>query len=155
MFMSSNTESRAITKYISEEYADKGTDLLLKESKEKFLLNLWLEVEAHQFDQPASKLAWELAYKPMFGLTTDDSAVAELEAELVKVLDVYEGRLTQSKYLAGDTFSLADLHHIPNLHFLNGTRVNELFKSRPHVSAWTADLLARPAWSSVVALQKA
>ncbi|KAG6556904.1 hypothetical protein Mapa_001319 [Marchantia paleacea] len=33
-------------------------------------------------------------------------------AKFEAVLDVYEKRLSESKYLAGDFFSLADLSHI-------------------------------------------
>lgn len=147
-------DSRAITNYISHEYAGKGTDLICKDSKKMAIVAVWMEVEAHQFDPEASKLAWELFYKPIFGLTTDPAAVTALSEKLAKVLDVYESRLAHSKYLGGDCFSLADLHHLPCLNYLMKTQVKELFDSRPHVSAWCQDVLARPAWIKVVEMQK-
>ncbi|XP_031282668.1 glutathione S-transferase-like [Pistacia vera] len=146
-------ESRAITQYIAEEYADKGTQLTCP-GKPLAPLFVWKEVEAHQFDPVASKLIWELVYKPMYGTTTDPAVVEENEAKLGKVLDIYEARLAQSKYLACDCFTLADMHHLPNLHYLMGTPVKKLFDSRPHVSAWAANISSRPAWSKVVAMQK-
>ncbi|XP_044493016.1 glutathione S-transferase-like isoform X2 [Mangifera indica] len=146
-------ESRAITQYIAEEYADKGTQLTCL-GKAKAPLLVWKEVEAHQFDPVASKLSWELVFKPMFGQTTDPAVVEENEAKLCKVLDIYEARLAQSKYLACDCFTLADMHHLPNLHYLMGTPVKKLFDSRPHVGAWVADISSRPAWSKVIAMQK-
>ena len=100
-------------------------------------------MEVHQFDPPASKLSWELAYKPFCGMTTDQAVVEENETKLGKVLDVYEARLAMSKYLVGDCFTLAHLHHLPSLRYLMGTRAKELFQSRPHVSAWVADITAR------------
>ncbi|XP_057424353.1 glutathione S-transferase-like [Lotus japonicus] len=145
-------ESRAITKYIAYEYADKGTELLSKDSKKMAVTTVWLEVEAHHFDQPSSKLAFELAFKPMFGMTTDPAVVEENEAKLAGVLDVYEKRLSGSKYLAAECFTLADLHHIPNIFYLMNTQSKKLFESRPHVNAWVADITARPAWSKVVAM---
>lgn len=147
-------ESRAITKYIAYTYEGKGTPLVYKEGKEMADLAVWMEVEAHQFDPVASKLALELVYKGMFGMQTDNAAVEENEAKLVKVLDVYEARLAKSKYLAGDSFTLADLHHLPVLHFLMGTKEKQLFDERPHVSAWCKDILARPSWEKALALQK-
>lgn len=114
---------------------------------------MWMEVEAHQFDPVASSLGWELAFKPMFGMTTDASVVDEKAAKLGQVLDVYEARLAQSKYLGGDDFTLVDLHHLPNIQVLMGTQVKKLFDSRTHVSAWCGDILARPAWLKVVAMQ--
>ncbi|KAK8521850.1 hypothetical protein V6N13_021933 [Hibiscus sabdariffa] len=82
------------------------------------------------------------------------AVVEENEAALAKVLDVYEARLAQSKYLAGDHFTLVDLHHLPNAHYLMGSSAKKLFDSRPHVSAWVADITARSAWSKVLDLQK-
>ena len=146
-------ESRAITQYIAQEFPDKGTQLA-RPGKPIAPLLVWKEVEALQFDPPSSKLNWELVFKPMFGMTTDPAAVEENEAKLAKVLDVYEARLSQSKYLACDCFTLVDLHHLPNINLLLGTPVKKLFDARPHVSAWAADITSRPAWAKVVALLK-
>lgn len=147
-------ESRAISQYIAYTYESSGTPLTYKDGKQRAELAVWMEVEAHQFDPVASKLAWELVYKGMFGLETDNAAVEENKAKLAKVLDVYEARLANSKYLAGDSFSLADLHHLPPLHYVMGTQVKQLFDERPHVSAWSKDILARPSWEKSLALQK-
>ncbi|ESR57513.1 glutathione S-transferase F8 [Citrus sinensis] len=146
-------ESRAITQYIAQEFPDKGTQLTCP-GKPIAPLLVWKEVEALQFDPPSSKLNWELVYKPMFGMTTDPAAVEENEAKLAKILDVYEARLSQSKYLACDSFTLVDLHHLPNINLLLGTPVKKLFDARPHVSAWAADITSRPAWAKVLALLK-
>lgn len=111
-------------------------------------------MEAHQYDPIASKLAWELAIKPVFGMQTDVSVVEENEAKLAKVLDVYESRLAQSKYLSCDCFTLADLYHLPTIQYLLGTQTKKLFDERPHVCAWVADITARPAWAKVLPMQK-
>jgi glutathione S-transferase len=147
-------ESRAITTYIAHQNADKGTDLACGDTKQKAIIGVAIEVEAHQFDPSASKLVWELALKPVFGLVTDKAVVEENEAKLAKVLDIYESRLAHSKYLTCDCFTLADLHHLPAVQYLLGTEAKKLFDSRPHVSAWAANITARPAWCKVLALQK-
>lgn len=90
----------------------------------------------------------------MFGMTTDPAVVAENEAKLVKVLDVYETRLSRSKYLACDCFTLVDMHHLPNLNHLMATNLKKLFDERTHVSAWVADITSRPAWAKVLAMMK-
>ncbi|KNA15682.1 hypothetical protein SOVF_095960, partial [Spinacia oleracea] len=127
----------------------------LEELKQKAVRSAWMEVEALQFDPPASKLVWELVLKSMFGngMKTDMAIVEENEAKLAKVLDVYEARLGVSKYLGGETFTLADLHHLPQLHMIMGTQVKKVLDERPNVSAWCRDILARPAWEKTVALQ--
>ncbi|XP_076920866.1 glutathione S-transferase APIC-like [Bidens hawaiensis] len=139
-------ESRAITQYLAHTYTDKGTDLIIKDPKQMAILAVWIEVESQKFEPASSKLAWELAYKPMFGMTTDEAVVEENEKKLEQVLDVYESRLSESKYLGGESFTLTDLHHLPNIKYLMGTQTKKVFDARPHVSAWAADILSRPAW---------
>lgn len=117
------------------------------------IVRMWMEIESQRYDQAASKLVWELAVKPMYGIPTDPAAVEETEGKLGTILDFYEKTLSQNKYLAGECFTLADLHHLPTLHYLMNTPSKKLFDSRPHVPAWIADITARPAWSKVLAMQ--
>ncbi|CAM8928095.1 unnamed protein product [Rhodiola kirilowii] len=147
-------ESRAITIYIAYENAQKGTPLIFSDSKKMAILSVWKEVESCQFDPAASKIIWETMFKPRFGMTTDDAVVEENETRLAKILDIYEARLAQSKYLGGECFTLVDLHHLPTVHYLMGTPFKKLFDSRPLVSAWVTDITARPAWSKVTDMQK-
>ena len=149
-----NSESRAITKYIAYEYADKGTQLIYQDPKKMSITSVWMEVEALQYDKIATTLGMELGYKPVvLGISPDATVVEENEPKLAMVLDIYESRLAESKYLGGDCFTLADLHHMPIMRFLLGTQIKKLFDSCPHVSAWVADITARPAWLKVLALQ--
>ncbi|KAK1291160.1 hypothetical protein QJS10_CPB17g01361 [Acorus calamus] len=146
-------KSRAITEHLCHAYPEKGPALLPSDKKALASVLTWKEVEAGQFNVQASKLAFELFYKAfLFGGTADEAVVAEHEERLAKVLDVYEVRLSKNKYLGGDEYSLADLNHLPCLHFLVGTPVKKIFDSRPHVSKWCTDALARPAWAKVVAM---
>lgn len=143
-------ESRAINQYIAHTYADKGTDLIMKDSKKKAIQSVWMEVEAQKFDVPSFKLFIELYFNVHIrGKEANEALVSEFEAKLENVLDVYESRLKESKYLGGDSFTLADLNHLPNLQYLMGTKVKRLFDARPHVSAWADDILSRPAWVKV------
>lgn len=145
-------ESRAISKYVSEAYADKGTNLTNNDPKKMAIQTVWMEVESQKFEPASARLVWELALKPILGLKTDEAVVPEFEQKLTHVLDVYEQRLTESKYLGGDVFTLADLHHLPNIHYLMGTKAKSLFHARPHVSAWASDILSRPAWVKVASM---
>ncbi|KAJ4975990.1 hypothetical protein NE237_001096 [Protea cynaroides] len=88
----------AIMRYYLEKYKSQGTDLLGKTLKEM--------------------LEYYLLFQPKGGLPVDDKIVKESEEKLEKVLDIYDERLSKSKYLAGEFFSLADLLHIPLTHYL-------------------------------------
>lgn len=150
--ISFNAESRAINQYIAHTYTNSGTELIFKDPRKIGVAFVWSEVETQRYEPTASKLTWELSIKPILGMSTEDAIVREQEVELAKVLDVYEDRLAQSKYLGGDCFTLADLHHLPTLHYLMASRVRAVFDSRPRVSAWVADIMARPAWQKIIAM---
>ncbi|PIA24904.1 hypothetical protein AQUCO_14800002v1 [Aquilegia coerulea] len=148
-------ESRAITRYIANQYEEEGANLVVNgKGKQMASFALCMEVEAHQFDPLASKLAFELVIKAYLGMTTDETVVEETKEKFARVLDVYEARLSGSKFLSGDEFTLADLHHFPNLHYLMSSPIKEMFGSRPHFLAWCTDILARPSWVKVLQMQK-
>ena len=87
------------------------------------------------------------------GLPADENLIKESEEKLGKVLDVYEERLSKSKYLAGDFFSLADLSHLPFTQYLVGPMEKEhMIRDRKHVSAWWDDISNRPSWKKVLEL---
>ncbi|MFS7899001.1 putative glutathione transferase [Helianthus anomalus] len=117
-----------------------------------------MEVESQKLEPAAMKLIWELCMKPLlFGQNSDDAVVSVEKKKLESVLDVYEARLSESKYLGGDSFSLADMHTVPTIKFLMDTQMKQVFDARPCVSAWVADIMSRPAcvkghWVSVVRL---
>ncbi|KAL8236239.1 hypothetical protein R6Q59_017320 [Mikania micrantha] len=141
-------ESRAITQYVARKYAGRGTELILKDPIQMAIQTVWMEVENQKFD----RASWKLMEIAMHRVRGGPELVAEYEKMLCEVLDVYEARLTENKYLAGDRFTLADLHHLPNINFLMETRVRRLFEARPHVRKWVADISSRPAWVKVMSL---
>jgi glutathione S-transferase len=58
--------------------------------------------------------------------------------------------LASHAYLAGDSFTLADLVWMPYLEYLERVAVGrELVVGRPNVAAWWARLRERPAWVAV------
>ncbi|GAB2294256.1 hypothetical protein Dimus_028471 [Dionaea muscipula] len=144
-------ESRAITKYITDKYKDQGYDLTRDANiHEATLVNVWMEVESHRYHPPISAIIYHCLVFPAYGKTGDQAVIDENVAKLEKVLDVYEDRLGNSKYLAGDFYSLADLHHITYTNYLLKTPYAHLITSRPHVKAWWDDVSSRPASKKVL-----
>ncbi|XP_074565353.1 glutathione S-transferase-like [Curcuma longa] len=151
-------ESRAICRYICDKYADRGPALLGREGggpAARAQVEQWLEAESQSFNQPSSVLAFYIAYAPRMGMPQDPAAIERNEDKLGKVLDVYDRRLGESRFLAGDEFSLADLSHLPNAHFINAGGKGEMFESRKNVARWWEEISARPAWKKTVEMQSA
>ncbi|KAL9667956.1 hypothetical protein QQ045_002326 [Rhodiola kirilowii] len=142
-------ESRAILRYYSEKYKSQGTDLLGKTIEERGLVEQWLEVEAQNIHPPIYNLVLHLMFSSLLGFPCDDKIVQESEEKLAKVLDVYEDRLAESNYLAGDFFSLADLSHIPFASYLFDIGKEYLIRDRKHFSKWWDLISSRPSWKKV------
>jgi len=148
-------ESRAIAKYLAKKYMGQGTDLLGSTLTEQALVEQWCEVEGQSFRGPAFSIIEQILLAPILGDSTDEEAVKISVEKVGKVLDVYEERLSKSKYLAGDFFSLADLQHLPYTHYLvNACGKGDLISSRKHVKAWWEDISSRPAWKKVAEKMK-
>ena len=148
-------ESRAIIRYYAEKYKSQGTDLLGKTIEERGTVEQWLEVEAQNYHPPIYNLVLHVLFSDKMGFPADAKVIEESEKNLGKVLDIYEERLSKSKYLAGDFFSLADLSHIPFTNYLGAMGKMYLIKEREHVSAWWDDISSRPSWKKVLELYPA
>lgn len=162
-------ESRAIMRTISHTYPKIEKEQIYMNPKLQGIAAAWIDVEDHEFSPPASTIISEFIFKknnisspldkdkdtsPYFEVLAlsppvDYSVVAQAETELAKVLDVYDERLKESKYLGGDKFTSADLTHLPYLYYLMKTPTKQLFDERTYVRAWCSKILSRPGWLKV------
>lgn len=113
------------------------------------MVDVWLEVESNQFDPAIGPIFYQIFITPMFGGAPDQKVIDANLEKLCKVLDIYEARLSKTKYLAGDFFSLADLSHVPLLCYFMATPHASVVNSRPHVKAWWEAVSSRPAVKKV------
>ncbi|GJM91362.1 hypothetical protein PR202_ga07725 [Eleusine coracana subsp. coracana] len=172
------TDSRDICRYVCTEFPRLCTRSLYGAGAlERASIEKWLQAEKQSFDAPSSALAFHLAFarrtraSPYAAAVDDDkeknfpleeeddphhchAGVVENEAQLLRVLDVYDDVLAGTAYLAGDEFTLADLSHLPNAHYVAcTTRGRALLSSRDNVARWYDAISARPAWRQVVSAQ--
>ncbi|KAK9733649.1 hypothetical protein RND81_04G081500 [Saponaria officinalis] len=144
-------ESRAITAYIAEKYKNNNSTNLLRQEdiKESTLVKVWMEVEAQRYEPIIRPITFQFFVAPLFGKKTDQNIIDQNLEKLGKILDVYEKKLRCTKYLAGDYYTLADLHHLPCTHYFMKTPYASLVNSRPRVRAWWEDISSRPAFMKV------
>ena len=109
------------------------------------MVDVWTEVEAHQYHPAISPVVYECVINPaMRGIPPNQKVVDESLEKLKKVLDVYEVHLSKNKFLAGDFVSFADLNHFPFTFYFMASPHASLFDSYPRVKAWWESLMARP-----------
>lgn len=144
-------ESLAIIRYYAEKfYKSQGTDLLRKTIEERGVVEQWLEVEAHNYHPPIFNMTMHILFASKLGFARDEKLIKESEEKLGKVMDIYEKRFSESKYLGGEFFCLADLSHIPMTEYLVGPMEKEyMIRDRKHVSAWWDKISNRPSWKKV------
>ncbi|KAF6988221.1 hypothetical protein CFC21_005788 [Triticum aestivum] len=135
-------ESRAIARHVLRKHKP---ELLGSGSPESTaMVDVWLEVEAHQHHPAAAAIFVQCIVSPLLGGAPDQAVVDENVSKLRKVLEVYEARLSASRYLAGGDISLADLSHFPIMRYFMQTEYASMVEELPHVNAWWEGLKARP-----------
>lgn len=131
-------ESRAIMRYIA------------KNNKEPIDLfpdvyaDVWLEVEAQNFNPHISKVVYEKLFKKWKNEECDEEAVNKALEGLGPVLDIYNARLEKSEYISGDAFTIADISHIPYAYYFLKCGYKETLKSRPALYDWLKRIMRRP-----------
>lgn len=82
---------------------------------------------------------------------------AELDAELVrlaKMLDRMQAALEASMWLAGDTYTLADVDMAPFVHRIAAIGEGAMIEARPRVARWYARIQARPAFAMAMGVKQ-
>ncbi|XP_062199654.1 uncharacterized protein LOC133902093 isoform X2 [Phragmites australis] len=143
-------ESREICRYIAEKYEHQGYPFLLgKDALERASVEQWLHNEEHAFNPPSRALFCHLAF-PLD--EEDDGNDIDIHTrKLEEVLEVYEQRLSDSEFLAGNKFTLADLVHLPNSHYITASdKFLYLYDSRKNVRRWWDAISTRDSWKQVL-----
>ncbi|KAH7447868.1 hypothetical protein KP509_01G124800 [Ceratopteris richardii] len=110
-------------------------------------------MEAQNFTPAGQPIFYQMVIAPMRGTPTNEAVVEESLIKFAKVLDIHEERLAKAPYLGGESFSLADLTHMPLTHYLIGLpKVSDVFRARKNVMAWWERISSREAWKKVTAL---
>ncbi|QRK09386.1 glutathione S-transferase N-terminal domain-containing protein [Archangium violaceum] len=140
-------ESRAIIRYLDAKLP--GPKLTPSDHPSFGRMEQWLSVEQSYFTPHCMAIVMELVFKPMRGGTPDMDKVNKGRSESARVLDVVDRALMSQAYLAGDTFSLADISWLPYLQYLSATPHGTLITERPFVKSWWQRISTRPSWKKV------
>ncbi|KDN46691.1 Glutathione S-transferase, partial [Rhizoctonia solani AG-8 WAC10335] len=143
-------ESRAICRYLVAKYG-KGSPLLPDPSDAKAygLFEQAASIEYSNFDPSAASLTYERIVAPMRKEKPNEELIKKCIDTLISKMDGYERILSKQKYLAGDTFTLADLFHLPYGQIISVIEPR-ILASKPHVKAWWDDISARESWKATL-----
>ncbi|KAJ1305639.1 hypothetical protein OPQ81_000636 [Rhizoctonia solani] len=139
-------ESRAICRYLVAKYA-KGSPLLPdpKDVTAYGLFEQAASIEYSNFNPSAFTLVFQRIVAPMRKEKPNEELIKNCIDTLTAKMDGYERILSKQKYLAGETFTLADLFHLPFCHFISLIEP-QILLSKPHVKAWWEEISSRESW---------
>jgi glutathione S-transferase len=154
-------ETQAITRYID---ATHGTPRALtpRDPKTESRMNQVIGVIDWYFFAPnsAMTLGFNRIVAPALGIPVNEEAVAASLPATRQCIEILAGFLQKGAWIAGDAFSLADIHAGTQLDLLAGApEAAEMLKDTP-IPAWLERLSARPSfasttWERVAELAKA
>jgi glutathione S-transferase len=136
-------ESRAICRYLSAKASDK---LIPTDIKQRALMDQWLSVEQSNFSPNAMKFVYHYAFK-----RNQDPAVLESAGTMLdKVYATLSAPLSRTPFLAGESFSIADIGYMPYIEYMQGSPAHATLEKYESVLAWWKRVSGRPSWTKVV-----
>lgn len=133
-------ESRAISRYLIDAYGQ--GKLTPADAAGRARMNMAIDIESSYFTSNAMTFVYEHVMKRPQG----DEKLASAQKGLDHALDVLDGILARTPYLAGADFTLADIVYLPYIEYLTMTPAFASVTARPNVSAWWTRCSERPTW---------
>jgi glutathione S-transferase len=140
-------ETRAINAYLDATLP--GRALTPKSPRERARMDQWINVADSYFTPFAHPLIVERLFRRFLGGEPNQAVIDAGRTNMVPALDVLDDALANRPYLAGETFSLADVHWMPYLEYLARLGEDAPITARPNVTAWWRRIAARPSWQQV------
>jgi glutathione S-transferase len=145
-------ESRAICRYLINKYQTKDTiQLIPTDPGEAALVEQFISVESSEFFDSVIKYIADV-FKKNKGSISDPEQTALFRKNSETTLDVYNNILEGKNYLVGDSFTLADLVHLPYSRFSVQAGLDDVFNSpsRPNVTRWFNNITSEPSWKAAL-----
>ena len=132
-------ESRSILRYIAK------NNIEIEDLLGNIDTDIWLEVESQNYNPLVSTIIYEKLFKKLSDpdAKPDETIIENALKQLEKVLDIYEQRLKTNPYISGESFTIADIAHIPYTNYMLRFGYKELYKSRPNVYKWLKRIMKR------------
>jgi glutathione S-transferase len=141
-------ESRAIIRYLDARLA--GTALTPAAARDVARMDQWLSVDQSYVAPHIRTLVHERIAKPHQGLAPDPLAERAAESALSNAFEIIDRALSGAAFLAGDSFSLADISLMPYVAGLAMLNAQGLIADKRHLSDWWERTSARDSWRRVV-----
>ena len=143
-------ETQAIIRYIDQVFP--GPSLQPADPKAAARMNQVIGInDWYLFPKAVAVIGFQRIVGPaLLGLTTDEAVVAAAAPEAERCIRALDGIRGQNPFLAGDSFSLADVLVGPQMDFLGGTPEGETLLAGTGFGAWLERMRARPSFEATL-----
>ena len=143
-------ETQAIVRYIDQVFP--GASLQPTDAKSAARMNQVIGInDWYLFPKAVAVIGFQRIVGPaLMGLTPDEAVVAAAVPEAERCVRALDGILGQNPFLAGDSFSLAEVMIGPQMDFLGGTREGERLLAGSGLGAWLERMRARPSFEATL-----
>ena len=128
-------ESGAILQYLAE----KTGKFLPASGRPRYEVLQWLTLQVAS----VGPMCGQLVHFTRDAMVANEYSARRYRSEVNRLLDLYDGRLAEHRYVAGSDYTIADMAAFPWL------RREDLLKvelaTRPHLHRWVKEIEARPA----------
>jgi GST-like protein len=137
-------ESGAILMYLAE----KSGKFLSKDMAKKYDAIQWLFIQTSNVGPAFGNFTHFNMFAPKPG---NEYSFSRYRTEMLRLYNLLNERLSQTKYLGGDEYSIADMATFPwtRQHATHGAKIDQM----PGFKRWFEDLSARPAIKAMIAKQ--
>jgi glutathione S-transferase len=139
-------ESAAINHYLERKFPTPA--LVPSDPRSAALCEQWRSAIDAYFVPHAAPVIVESLFRRYLGGESDLATIENGREKMQLPLAVADRALQTSPYLAGEAFSLADIHLMPFLEYLEKLSRDVLAK-RPGLAAWWERVSRRPSWQQV------
>jgi glutathione S-transferase len=135
-------ESRAMCRYINRKA---GGHLVPDDLKAYARMEQWISIETSEFSAHAMKFVYHDIFKRPQEPAVLEAATKALETTCATM----DKQLAQTPFIAGDTFTLADIGFMPYLEYGMGTSAKATLSNHRHLATWWNRISERPTWQKV------
>jgi GST-like protein len=128
--------------------AEKAGKFLPRDTAKKYDVIQWLMIQVANIGPAFGNFTHFNLFAPKPG---NEYSFSRYKSEMLRLYELLETRLGETRYLGGDEYSIADIATFPwtRQHESQGARINEM----PNFKRWFEELSARPAIKTMIAKQ--
>lgn len=138
-------ETHAMVRYLN---ARAGGALMPKDLRARAVADQWMSIESANFAAHAMKFVYHYLLK----MKQDPSVLENASAAFDNTLSILAARLSQHPFVAGASFTLADICFMPYFEYTLLTPAKDIVAKYPSILAWWNQVRERPSWQAATAL---